>query len=233
MSRIPRIGITVNPLVPDWCTGQGMFYKESVRTAGGEPVPLTMNGASPEDQLSGLDGLVLSGGGDVDPEFYGAAPDGTNMARVSRSRDQWEMGLFNAALKTHIPVLGICRGAQVINVAMGGTLLQDVPGHQSRTRGSRIAFYHYVRVLDTSRSGDEEYIAVNSYHHQAVTPDRLAPTLRPLAYTESEPILVEAFESKNGTPVLGVQWHPERMLEKMIGRRGVFEWLVSEARRRR
>ena len=87
MSRKPRIGITVNPFVPDWCTGQGMFYKESVSSAGGEPAPLSMDGLGPEEQIAGLDGLVLSGGGDVDPDFYGEAPNGTDMSHVSRERD--------------------------------------------------------------------------------------------------------------------------------------------------
>ena len=101
-------------------------YLESVRRAGGEPVEVVVGGEAPEQILARVDGLMLTGGGDVDPKLYGEAPHDTFQA-AEAGRDDFEIALARAAVAKGIPLLAICRGMQVLNVAMGGTLIQDIP----------------------------------------------------------------------------------------------------------
>ena len=101
-------------------------YLESVRRAGGEPVEVVVGGESPDQILSRVDGLMLTGGGDVDPELYGEKPHDTFQA-AETGRDAFEIALARAAIAKGMPLLAICRGMQVLNVAMGGTLVQDIP----------------------------------------------------------------------------------------------------------
>src|SRR6478735_229489 len=108
-------------------------YLESVRRAGGEPVEVVVGGESPEQILARVDGLMLTGGGDVDPQLYGEVPHETFQA-AETGRDAFEIALARAAVAKGIPLLAICRGMQVLNVAMGGTLVQDIP---SQVTGAR------------------------------------------------------------------------------------------------
>ena len=101
-------------------------YMESVRRAGGEPIEVVAGGETPEQILARVDGLMLTGGGDVDPRLYGETPHGTFEA-AETDRDAFEIALSRAAVANGIPFLAICRGMQVLNVAMGGTLIQDIP----------------------------------------------------------------------------------------------------------
>ncbi|GAA2265567.1 gamma-glutamyl-gamma-aminobutyrate hydrolase family protein [Streptomyces atrovirens] len=150
-----------------------------------------------------LDGLVVAGGPDVEPVHYGAEP-GPRTGPPARARDAWELALIEAALDRRIPLLGICRGMQLLNVALGGTLVQHIDGHAEvpGTFGR-----HPVKpVPGTLYAGiAPEQTSVPTYHHQSV--DRLGTNLIPSAYAEDG--TVEAIELATSPWTLGVQWHPE------------------------
>ncbi|WP_432056073.1 gamma-glutamyl-gamma-aminobutyrate hydrolase family protein [Streptomyces sp. bgisy022] len=150
-----------------------------------------------------VDGLVIAGGPDVEPVHYGAEPD-PRTGPPARARDAWELALIRAALDRRIPLLGICRGMQLLNVALGGTLVQHVDGHA----GAPGAFgRHPVTPVPGTRYAGlvPERSSVPSFHHQAV--DRLGRGLVPSAHAADG--TVEAVELPGPAWVLGVQWHPE------------------------
>jgi len=193
-------------------------YLEAVTEAGGQPVLLPwLTGDGLAQVLGRLDGLVLSGGGDVDPAHYGQARQ-PYLGTVLPERDRAELEMAAWALAHGLPTLGICRGAQVLVVATGGTLVQDI-AHQcpqaGRHRGAgepgRVP--HPVRLLPGSRiakvMGAEELL-VNSAHHQCS--DRIAGVL--VASGWSEDGLVEAVEAPNHPFLVGVQWHPEELWQQ-------------------
>jgi putative glutamine amidotransferase len=189
-------------------------YVRSIELNGGIPVVLAPSGAALHPALfSRLDGLVLTGGVDVEPALYGRAPHAT-VTRTSAERDEFELGLVRRALAADLPVLAICRGLQVLNVALGGTLVQDLPStigtavsHDDKAR-PRTGIAHDVSILPGSRLhallGIDE-AAVNSFHHQAVA--ALGHGLVPAAFSADG--VVEAVELPGARFVLGVQWHPE------------------------
>lgn len=224
----PRIGITTfrgrdSSDRPTVAVGQA--YVDAVHAAGGFPVllPILDPGAAP-DGLAGLDGLVLSGGGDVDPTRYGQAP-APEVAGVDVARDAWELALVAAAPPT-LPVLAICRGMQVLNVARGGTLVQHVPGHSERSR--KLEVVHDVEIVPDTRLAlvtGAQRLGVNTLHHQAV--DALGTGLRVAAHAPDG--TVEAVEAADGSPVLGVQWHPE-LLQDRRRQELLFRWVVDAAR---
>lgn len=230
--RLPRIGITVQSNGKEYFDAQVRNYWWAVTWAGGEPVVLAPETASlpPEEQVAQLDGLLLSGGGDVDPKHYGEPLAGAEADRIHEGRDHLELGLARAALAADLPILGICRGFQVLNVAMGGRLLQHVDGHRSPKEGVK---YHDVDVApDTLLArvlGVEGRFPVNTYHHQAVTADRLAPGLRASATTVEGLALLEGIEAPDHRWVLAVQWHPERFYELDERHRRLFTAFVQAA----
>jgi putative glutamine amidotransferase len=213
-------------------------YLHAVQQAGGIPVllPPHLDAVSRAGLLDRLDGLVLSGGGDVDPARYGDAPH-PRTADVSPARDTLEIALVHQALERDTPVLAICRGIQVLNVALGGTLhqhLTDDPGgpvaHAQSEPRSRPT--HTVKVLTEGTRlgrivGDAE-LAVNSFHHQAVR--RLGDGLREVAWAPDG--LVEAVELAGDRLVVGVQWHPEDLVGHDAAARRLFAAVVDAARRR-
>ncbi|SDG40812.1 putative glutamine amidotransferase [Microbacterium pygmaeum] len=204
-------------------------YFDAVTASGGIAVLLPPQPASSDAAsavLDGLDGLILTGGLDVQPELYGAPRHPlTDPARPDR--DAWELALFRGAEERRMPVLAICRGLQLVNVARGGTLHQHLPevlGTERYRVGGGVFAENTVAVQPgTSLSamlGDGDF-GVHSYHHQGV--DQLGDGLVATARTDDG--LVQAFESTGDGYVVGVQWHPE---ENSADRR-LFAGLVAEA----
>ncbi|MCX4968319.1 gamma-glutamyl-gamma-aminobutyrate hydrolase family protein [Streptomyces sp. NBC_00654] len=156
--------------------------------------------------VSRLDALVVAGGADVGPELYGAERD-PRTGPPARERDAWEKALLDAALESGIPVLGICRGMQLLNVALGGTLVQHIDGHAGPPGTTGILGEHVVTPVPGTRYASvvAGECAVPTYHHQAV--ERLAPAL--VASAHAVDGTVEAVELPGPQWVLGVQWHPE------------------------
>ena len=233
MSYRPRVAITSWEDVPGERLAE---YHHRVMEAGGEPLDLCIDFVVQRDTCSidtfaGATGLILTGGVDIDPALYGETPH-TRVKYIDRTRDEFELVLLRQALVYDIPILAICRGHQLLNVAFGGRLLQHIDGNGHRahfhTQGipSR---WHDVTICEGTRLHGALGIAathVNSRHHQAVTPERLAPRLQAVAFSSDG--LVEGVESTAHRWVIGVQWHPERheMTESMAP---LFRELVRQA----
>ena len=204
-------------------------YLTGVTAAGGIALLLPPQDPDSADAaIAGLDGLILSGGADVAPELYGAERHPTtDPARVDR--DAWELALFRAAERRRIPVLAICRGLQLVNVARGGTLQQHLPeslGTERYRIGGGVFAENQVAVArDTALAAvlGEDSVSVRSYHHQGI--DRLGEGL--VAAAHSDDGLVQAFvDTEGGSHVVGIQWHPEEDAED----RRLFQDLVTQAR---
>jgi putative glutamine amidotransferase len=195
-----------------------------VEAAGAEPVALTAGSVT----LGEVDGLLLPGGGDLDPALYGEEPE-EQVGSVDQELDRTEVALFRQARAAGLPVLGICRGQQVINVALGGSLFQHIEEHEVRQHG-RAHLAHQVDVDPTSELAQAvggSTIEVNSLHHQAVK--SLAPGLR--ATAQSADGTVEGIESEDGL-VVAVQCHPEELAGELAWARSLFERFASRARAR-
>jgi len=187
--------------------------------------------------VAGYDALLLTGGGDVDPALYGDAV-GAHTRYVDVKRDRHEIDLIGRCLADGVPVFGICRGIQVLNVALGGGLIQHIPGVPGlggeKHGGRRGDAVHGVLFEGPSALRDAwgECGEVNSSHHQAVDPARLGKGLAVVA--KSRAGIIEAVEGRGmGAPVLAVQWHPERMDEGRFPVRGLMELMKGLAARRR
>jgi len=210
-------------------------YLDAVTDAGGIAVLLPPQPGSPEIArrvLGALDGLVVSGGADVDPARYGQEPhERTGAPRTDR--DEWEDELFAAAIELEVPFLGICRGAQMLNVALGGTLVQHLPdlvGTEAYQPAPAVFGETQVAVERASRLArvlgpDATPHAVHVYHHQAI--DLVAPGLTVSA--RSDDGVIEAVELDSVPFGIGVQWHPEQNAAD----RRLFAGLVEAARSHR
>ena len=192
-------------------------YEESVRLAGGGPRVVDVSEHGPAEVIAGAAGLLLAGGGDVLPELYGESTHPSFSAAEPR-RDEFEIELVRRALDADVPVFAICRGVQVLNVALGGTLVQDIPDETGRTidhmvRQPADVIAHDVRIAPASllaaltrrRTAGAQHCAVNSRHHQA--PKTLGSGLVATALAPDG--IVEALEYPTLRFCLGVQWHPE------------------------
>ena len=238
MTHMPLIGITTRVISP---TGLGptppgvedaalwgVFadYCESVSAAGGLPMMLARS-ADPAQIVSHIDALLLSGGEDVEPTRYAAVtPDPA--LRYDEERDDFELTLARAALEAGLPILAICRGCQLLNVALGGSLVPHLPDDEidhANTDEHRSVLRHTVEVAPDSMLaqalGRRGAVGVNSFHHQAV--ERPGSGVRVTAHAPDGTI--EAFELP-GRPVLAVQWHPEMH----AGTDPIFTWFVEAAR---
>jgi len=213
--RRPVIGITLD----DEHARPGVHvlrddYVRSVEQAGA--VPLVVAPCAPEHApllLDRLDGLLLSGGVDVDPDLFDEEPH-PKLRRVDRERDDLELALTREALRRDLPILAICRGIQVLNVATGGTLIQDIPsaiagGERHDCPEPRSRRVHEIETEPGTQLHDilgEETVSVNSFHHQAV--GRLGDGLVASARCPEDGV-IEGLEGPGGPFVVGVQWHPE------------------------
>ena len=229
MARRPLIGITTYVEPASWGHWDDVEaalipydYVRAVERAGGRAVLVPPDDDGIEEILDALDGLVFSGGNDLEPQEYGAdahpATCGTNP-----ERDRGELALLQAALERDLPVLAICRGFQVLNVARGGDIVQHLPeivGHEEHREVVGEFSEHTVRVDPSSRIGRVD-TAVKSHHHQAV--GRVGDGLREVAWAEDG--TVEGLEDPDKPFVVGVLWHPEAGEDLRL-----FEQLVEAAR---
>jgi putative glutamine amidotransferase len=210
-------------------------YVRAVEKAGGLALVLAPGAADDAPfLLDHLDGLLTTGGADIDPGHYGETPHET-VTRVIPERDALELALSREALRRDLPLLAICRGHQVLNVAIGGTLVQDLP---SQWKGAinhdpdveRWSPAHDVRILPGTRLREilgRERVAVNSFHHQAVKEPGQGAVVS--AYSEGDDV-VEAIEIPGHRLALGVQWHPESFWDKDGSFQPLFEALVKACR---
>jgi putative glutamine amidotransferase len=243
--RRPIIGISSSFFVDN--ASHGTFNRHSltaaysigVERAGGTPVILPFLPDSVDAYLDLVDGLVLSGGSDFDPARFGDTEVHPATYDILPDRDEAEIRLVQGAVERKMPLLGICRGIQAIAVALGGTLIQDVPtqfsgeiGHRQQEHGIEPPEPgHSVEIAPGTRVA-EMYGAgttgVNSFHHQAV---RQAPHGYVVSARSADG-LIEAIESTDSCFVVGLQWHPEVMFEAHAEHLAPFEALVEAARAR-
>jgi putative glutamine amidotransferase len=230
----PLIGITSYAEQARWGVWDApaalipMAYVHAVARAGGRPLLVPPSEDAIEETLEALDGLLFSGGADLDPNLYGAEPH-PETDGVRRERDRAELGLLEAALDRDMPVLAVCRGSQVFNVARGGDLVQHLPevvGDDKHKHTPGVFADHDVDLLPGSRVQEilGERAPVKSHHHQGY--GRLGEGLREAAHAADGTI--EAIEDPDRRFALGVLWHPEEGEDFAL-----FEALVEEARRYR
>jgi putative glutamine amidotransferase len=245
----PVIGVTALHGDDDWVHKNTANYLRVLRQRGVHPVVLApdaparfpdgrvwhpdQSGALPEAILAEIDGVVVSGGGDVHPSHFGQEIDGAETDRIDPKRDVQELTLTRSALRASVPIFGICRGFQVLNVAAGGSLIQHFDGHRSPENDTA---YHEVSVRPNSRlhtavSGPA--LRVNTYHHQGVNLAGLAPGFVATGMASPDSWLVEAIESTNGHWALGVQWHPERDFELSAAHGRIWDNFIVACNQRR
>lgn len=225
----PIIGVTTKRGEPEWVENHTKNYLDVLAEYGAISVVLSPNypavlpdgttfqptaeGRLAAEVLDHLDGLILAGGGDVHPQYFGAEMNGANPKAIDIPRDELELGLSKAALSRDMPIFAICRGCQVLNVAAGGGMVQHFDGHRNTKENPtthdilvdpKSRFYRLIGV---------ERLPSNTYHHQGLDHQTLAQGFDPVGVADPDTWLVEAFESPNHRWVYGVQWHPERLYE--------------------
>ena len=234
----PLIGVTTSELRPGALAtlrrdalpphpemALGMTYLKAVEAAGGIPVILAPTDLDAVPALvERLDGVCLSGGPDIDPFAYGSGGRHPQLGSTNPQVDAFELAVARAADAAGMPLLGICRGAQALNVARGGTLHQHIDGHRqdelATVATQRVAVQPRSRLSAVTGSADR--LDVNSFHHQAV--DVLGAGLRVVARAADG--IVEAIEDRTRSLVLGVQWHAESLIER-AEHAGLFAALVD------
>ncbi|MBQ1466604.1 MAG: gamma-glutamyl-gamma-aminobutyrate hydrolase family protein [Eubacteriaceae bacterium] len=232
----PMIGLSANTSDDGLRIDIRKNYPESIMLAGGIPVilPHPCSGDDARLLAEELDGILFTGGGDADPVLYGEEKL-PQCHEPDHDRDSFELELFRAARELGRPILGICRGCQLINVAMGGTLVQDIPSqrpdavpHYQSQDGTNT--FHSVNITESSLLHGiigKDLIEVNSFHHQAVRDP--APGLAVSAFASDG--IIEAVEGTEGSFLLGVQWHPEYMSRIREDMLGIFKAFIKEAQK--
>ena len=194
-------------------------YINAITKFGGVPIILpNLQEDAIESIVELLDGLLLTGGGDIDPTLFNEEPH-QNLGTITPERDEFEIAIIQKMMKLNKPIFGICRGLQILNIAIGGDMYQDIYMQSQNNLLQHTQFAprshtsHFVHVIEGSKLGDivqVEKFKVNSFHHQAV---RKIPTDFKASAIASDGI-IEAFESMNHKFVMGLQWHPECLLSK-------------------
>ncbi len=244
--RKPIIGITPSPMEDTQSHGtfvryaMATTYVEAVEAAGGIPLIIPPQHGNSAAILDIVDGLLLSGGGDIRPERYGDDTVHEATYGIHDGRDELEIELARGAVERDLPLLCICRGIQVLNVALGGTLVQDIPGqyateleHAQQKAGIRKEDPgHSVRITPgtlLARTYESDTVEVNSFHHQALKD--VAPGLEVNGTSPDE--IIEAVARPESSWILGLQWHPEMMFREHPEHLKPFQALVQQATRLR
>jgi putative glutamine amidotransferase len=207
-AMVPRVGVS-------WVTADQAetdFLVRAVKAAGGEPVPLLTDAASWASEVHTLRGLILNGGNAVDPRRYGQVNEGL-CRTVIPHRDELECEAFQYCRDRGLPVLGVCRGLQFLNVSCGGSMLQDLTittvEHEAK---SEVSCFHPIEIIPGTRlatlAGGQRSLRVNSRHHQGLRAEHLAPGLRISAVAPDG--VVEGVEGVADPFLVGIQFHPER-----------------------
>jgi putative glutamine amidotransferase len=239
----PVIGLTPSPSLDT--IGPGTFrryamaatYTEGVEAADAVPLVIPPQANNIEAILDRIDGLLFSGGGDIDPSRYGDSHTHNNTYGIDDLRDRFELELFKAALDRDMPILCICRGIQVANVALGGSLIQDIADeygteieHRQHVSGYRAPDKsHRVHIESDSRLHEvygELEIETNSFHHQSLKD--VAPGFKVIGRAPDG--IIEAIDRPESTWFLGVQWHPEMMFKEHPEHLKPFTSLADAAR---
>jgi putative glutamine amidotransferase len=235
----PRIVVTVavaaHQSEPAIAARKNRLYADAVARHGAIPVVLDATASidARTAAFASMAGLLLTGGADIDPSRYGQASDGA--VGVDRARDDLEAAAWAAADARRLPVLGLCRGLQAINVFAGGSLVQHVEGHAGTAFGHGPALTHPLRLEPASRLaewlGRPAELEVNSYHHQGIRAADLAPGLTASAWASSDVgDLVEGLEAADDRFIVGVQCHPERTASTPDAFEGLFAAFVAACR---
>lgn len=236
LAQSPVIGVTASPGANEQSVG--IDYFTAVTMAGGKPLLLqaTCDTAAIDEMIASIDGLLLSGGVDIDPAYYGEPPH-PMLGEVNAVRDTFEMALIERAVARRMPILGVCRGMQVLNVALGGSLWQDLPSQvpsvvAHKVSEPRAAAAHDVYIEPGTKSAEVigvTSLGVNSRHHQAVK--KIAPCLTATAW--SPDAVIEMLDGYPDLPILAVQWHPENFVaaDPTNSMLRFFTSLVEQARR--
>ena len=236
----PLIGITTSQFLTEGGILAGTkrqfvsdAYIQAVICAGGVPVllPIIADRAVIAEQIAAVDGLLLSGGGDIQPQLFGEEPV-PELGTVIPERDMQELELVKLALASAKPVLGICRGCQLLNVALGGSINQHLAEVKVQHDQQSPGYYagHTVILENGSRLAElwGNMVITNSFHHQAIK--AVAPGLRISARTKDG--VIEAVEHETAAFAVGVQWHPELMMDKHPAMLDLFTAFVNTANRK-
>lgn len=236
----PLIGISASVMELEWAghlpmpaTVAWSSYSRAIAAAGGVPVVLVPDGDGIDEIMAIIHGLVLPGGPDLDPALYGEAEVHPTVYGINHDRDRFELALARAAVIRDLPLLAICRGSQVLNVALGGTLYQDLPTqHRGQTGHRQIAAAHLATHDIDLTTGSclaaiygRNRISANSFHHQAVR--TIAPGLQTVGWSGDG--VIEAIEHQTNRFVVGLQWHPEVMFDTSVEHIRPFQALVNQA----
>ena len=232
--RSPRIGITMYHRDEKGNTRLPGEYADAVRRAGGIPLLIQPGETRMEELVGFLDGIILSGGGDVDPKHY-TDERHEQVYAVDEERDSAEFKLTELAIDNDVPLFCICRGLQVLNVALGGTLIVDIPDampasidHRHDPNVEPQFIEHEVSVSAESKLGqmvNSERVNTASWHHQSI--DTLGKGLQVVASADDG--IIEAVEMAD-KPVIGVQWHPEATAARDPDQQRIFDEFVRQIR---
>lgn len=200
------------------------FYATAVKNSGGiSMISPYENYDDIDDILENIDGLILSGGGDIDASFFNESLSEKAML-VDKNRDKFEIELCKKAVDKNMPILAICRGVQVLNVALGGNIIQHIDGHVYE---GDCDLTHKIRIVKDSYFDnlfDDDEFVVNSIHHQAL--NKISTEFEVLAYCDD---IIEAVKHKNKDFIVGVQFHPERIYDESAECKILFDKFISHS----